>query len=220
MKGEGKMKYSIDGISKERTIKSVDVVKMVEEVEQGENSKEQQEQKNKRIIVVNYLDGTQDIFDFSLVTLRQIEDIMLAQGKKYVAKGSKKIFLNSNIHALFAGMAVLSGGAAAFVASPLVAVALGVTAISCGTAAVVGHVKKQDYKKYEFFFRKVADKLDDYKKILATEQEIAEPKSTKSTKMTGIRQLDNTSMRSLETIVTKVERYHEIEKGRQKVKTL
>jgi len=214
------MKYSIVGISKERTIKSVDLVRMVEEVEKEENTKEKQEPKYKNVIIVNYLDGTQDVFDFDSATLKKIEEIMMAQGKKYVDKSSKRVFLNETVHKLLAGMAVLTGGAVAFAGSPIISVALGIAAISFGTAAVTGYAQKRDYQKYEFFFRKVADKLDDYKKILATEEALANPKQTKAAKMSGIRQLDKTSMRSLNTIVAKVERYHEIEENRQKVKTL
>ena len=58
LKGEFDMKYSIEGIEKSRIIKSTQII----------NKKD-----SDKAIIVNYLDGTQDVFDLNNENLKRIE---------------------------------------------------------------------------------------------------------------------------------------------------
>lgn len=219
------MKYSIEGISKEKTIKSVELIKKSKNYVVTKNDRMDlqvdKEQVPTKIIAVNYLDGTQDIFEFTEETLKRIEDIMLSQAKYYVDKNSKKLLFDGKLQFCLTILAVLSTVACAFgVSSILLSAGFGILAVSSGLTAIVCGVKKHDVKKYEFFLKQVIDKLENYKQILDKENSLAKSKTPKSSTLSGIMDLDKTPTKSLNSIVTKVERYNEIEGKSPKRKTL
>lgn len=216
------MKYSIDGISKEKTIRSVELVK------KGKENKKSQSKTDviieipeSKVIMVNYLDGTQDIFDFNAETLKRIENIMTSQAKEYVEKNSKNLLLNPTLRLIFIVGAIVAAGLVIGVELPTFTTALiGSTSIILGAAAISGTVKAQDVKKYNLFLKKVSGKLNEYIEILKKENELVARKEQKTAKITGIRELDKTSVKTLNKIVTKVDRYQEIDGKGQKTKTL
>ena len=215
------MKYSIDGISKEKTIKSVELVKKGQEGKKRKSQKEEASVQTTSVIMVNYLDGTQDIFDFNAETLKRIETIMTSQAKEHVEKNSKSLWLNPSLRLIFAvGALIAAGFAVGSGLSVLPTTLFGSIAALLGTTAIVGTVKAQDVKKYNLFLKKVSGKLNEYIEILRKENALVDKKEQQSAKITGIRELDKTSTKTLQTIATKVERYNEIEGKSPKTKTL
>lgn len=221
------MKYSIEGIEKEKTIKSVELIKKSKDYviadydRMGEVQLGRKTEQTSKIIIVNYLDGTQDVFDFNEETLKRIENIMTSQAKEYVDKNSKSLLLNPSVRlVLTVGTMISTGVAVGLGLSILPTTILGTIAVLCGTTAIVGTVKAEDVKKYNLFLKKVSGKLNEYQGILTKENELVDKKEQKTSKISGIRELDKTSVKTLNEIVTKVERYNEIEGKSPKSKTL
>lgn len=215
------MKYSIEGISKEKTIKSVELVKKRQEDKKRKVQTEDKTTQTTNMIIVNYLDGTQDIFDFNVETLKRIENIMTSQAKEYVDKNSKSFWVNPTFRLMLMLGAIICAGYGLCTGLSIPSVAIfGSGAVILGTAAIVGTIKDKDIKKYNFYLKSVSGKLNEYIEILKKENALVDKKEQQNVKITGIRELDKTSTKTLNEIVTKVERHHEIEGKSPKIKNL
>lgn len=205
------MKYSIEGIEKSRVIKSTQIL----------NKKAYG-----RAIIVNYLDGSQDVFDLNEDNLKKIEQIAEEQGKKFVSKkgktlGKGKLFLNVSLMALgimlvtFVSQMIVSGATTYGVIAGLAALLLGLTS---GASFINIKEKERYIKKYQLYFEQVKDKLNDYQLILEKEKQLLNQRNNDSVKLNSVLDLDSISLSQVENINEKVDRYYKVEK--QKVKKL
>lgn len=205
------MKYSIEGIEKSRVIKSTQII----------NKKAYG-----RAIIVNYLDGSQDVFDLNEENLKKIEQIAEEQGKKFVAKkgqtlGKGKLFLNVSLMVLgvmlvtFISQMIVSGATLYSIITGLTSLLLGLTA---GVSTINIKNKEKYIKKYQLYFEQVKDKLNDYQLILEKEKQLLNQKNNEPVKLNSVLDLDSISLSQVESINEKVDRYYRVEK--QKVKKL
>lgn len=205
------MKYGIEGIEKSRVIKSTQIL----------NKKAYG-----RAIIVNYLDGSQDVFDLNEDNLKKIEQIAEEQGKKFVSKKSKplgkgKLFLNVSLMVLgimlvtFVSQMIISGATTYSIIAGLATLLLGLTS---GVSFINIKVKERYIKKYQLYFEQVKDKLNDYQLILEKEKQLLNQKNNEPVKLNSVLDLDSISLSQVESINEKVDRYYKVEK--QKVKKL
>ena len=203
------MKYSIEGIDKSRVIKSTQVV----------NKKAYG-----RAIIVNYLDGTQDVFDLSEENLKKIEEIAETQGRKFVSEKGKilgKSKFATNVCLMLLGVSLV------FLVSQMIAT--GVTIYSAitglmsvllgsfsGVSAINVKSKEKYIKKYQLYFDQVKGKLSAYQEILDREKQIFNQNSNESIKLNSVLDLDNVSLEQVESINEKVDRYCEVDKTKVK----
>lgn len=205
------MKYSIEGIEKSRVIKSTQII-------------------NKKAyghaIIVNYLDGSQDVFDLNEENLKKIEEIAEEQGKRFVSKKGKtlkpwKIVLNTCLM-LLGIMLVCLASSLIVEGATLVSAVAGLASLLLGLMAgisVINTKNKEKYiKKYQLYFEQVKDKLNDYQQILEKEKQLLNQKNNESVRLNSVLDLDNVSLKQVESINEKVDRYYKID--RQKVKKL
>ena len=205
------MKYSIEGIEKSRVIKSTQII----------NKKAYG-----RAIIVNYLDGSQDVFDLNEENLKKIEQIAEEQGKRFVSKKGKalkpwKIILNICLMLLgimlvcLASSLIVEGATLVSIIAGLTSVSLGLMA---GISAISAKSKEKYIKKYQLYFEQVKDKLNDYQLILEKEKQLLNQKNNEPVKLNSVLDLDSISLSQVESINEKVDRYYKVEK--QKVKKL
>ncbi len=205
------MKYGIEGIEKSRVIKSTQIL----------NKKAYG-----RAIIVNYLDGSQDVFDLNEDNLKKIEQIAEEQGKKFVSKKSKplgkgKLFLNVSLMVLgimlvtFVSQMIISGATTYSIIAGLATLLLGLTS---GVSFINIKDKERYIKKYQLYFEQVKDKLNDYQLILEKEKQLLNQKNNEPVKLNSVLDLDSISLSQVESINEKVDRYYKVEK--QKVKKL
>lgn len=205
------MKYGIEGIEKSRVIKSTQIL----------NKKAYG-----RAIIVNYLDGSQDVFDLNEDNLKKIEQIAEEQGKKFVSKKSKplgkgKLFLNVSLMVLgimlvtFVSQMIISGATTYSIIAGLATLLLGLTS---GVSFISIKDKERYIKKYQLYFEQVKDKLNDYQLILEKEKQLLNQKNNEPVKLNSVLDLDSISLSQVESINEKVDRYYKVEK--QKVKKL
>ena len=208
------MKYSIESISKGKTIKSVDIINHSKDGE-----KTNSEKTTVRVIVVNYLDGTQDIVKFDSEVLKNIEQVMVGQAKRYANdKNAKKVKYSIAQYACF--VASLVGLVSAFLASGLLPLIISIAAIvASGAIAVDIQVRKNDLDKYELFVKEGLSKVEDYKKIISEESKLVNSKANQNPKFEGVISLDDLSKGDLREVIEKVER-RDTYTGKQKVKSL
>lgn len=209
------MKYSIEGLVKSRTIRSTQII----------NKKD-----SGKAIIVNYLDGTQDVFELNNENLEQIRKISESQGKKFILQGSKslrtrKLAMNINLF-VFGVMVVVSAlsipaivtlnGVVLFnIVEWIITLLLGLMSI----VSVINVKSKKKYiKKYQLYFEQVKDKLNDYNKILEKEKQLTKKKNNDSVKLNSVLDLDNVSLKQVESINEKVDRYYKVD--REKVKKI
>ena len=205
------MKYSIEGIIRARTIKSTQII----------NKKN-----SGKAIIVNYLDGTQDVFDLTDENLEKIVEIAEEQGRRFasvkpkilngVIKGSLKvisllaILIVSLLFVMFKAGTIVT----AFIA-PVEVLLL----ILEGAAIDTFNTKcreKEDLKKFRLYFNEVKDKLNDYKQIIEKEKQLTKEKSNDRVKLNSILDLDNVTLQQVQNINEKVDRYREVEKTKVK----
>lgn len=209
------MKYNIEGIEKSKTIKSTQII----------NKKN-----SGKAIIVNYLDGTQDVFELNNENLNAIKDITETQGKQFVLQESKKlriekIVANINLF-LFIAMIVLS--TLSTLICPLFGISISFSTLESLVALLLGLVSvfsvinikhKQKYlEKYKLYFEQVKEKLEDYKEILEKEKQLTKQKNNDSVRLNSVLDLDNVSLKQVESINDKVDRYYKVD--RQKVKKI
>lgn len=205
------MRYSIEGIEKSRVIKSTQII-------------------NKKssgcAIIVNYLNGTQDVFELSDENLKKIEEIAEEQGKKFVSKKSKnlkngKMLLNTCLMVLgamlvaFVSLMITSGITIYTIITGLASLLLG---LMVGISILDIKSKEKYIKKYQLYFEQVKDKLNDYQQILEKEKQLLNQKNNEPVKLNSVLDLDSISLSQVESINEKVDRYYKVD--RQKVKKL
>ena len=200
------MKYSIEGIEKAKTIKSTQIIN-----KKGSN----------KAIIVNYLDGTQDVFELNDDNVKNIKEIAEMQGKKFAQSGLKKIkigVITMTVNLFFFILSMIIN-VVAFPTYGLVPLGVIISAI-LGVMTVVSFtdvsIKKNYVDKYQLYFEQIKDKLNDYKEILEKEKQLTNQKSNDQFKLDSVLDLDNVSLKQVESINGKVDRYREIEKTKVK----
>lgn len=205
------MKYSVEGIEKSRIIKSTQII----------NKKD-----SDKAIIVNYLDGTQDVFDLNNENLKRIEEIAEEQGKMFVSKKGKilkrrELFFQICVM-VFAGMLMISVGLKIYLGATIYTTIAWLASLLSGLMVVVSKLnmksKEKYIKKYQLYFEQVKNKLSDYQQILEKEKQLTKQKNNDSVKLNSVLDLDNVSLKQVESINEKVERYYKVD--RQKVKKL
>ena len=205
------MKYSVEGIEKSRIIKSTQII----------NKKD-----SDKAIIVNYLDGTQDVFDLNNENLKKIEEIAEEQGKMFVSKKGKilkrrELFFLICVM-IFAGMLMISVGLKIYLGATIYTTIAWLASLLSGLMVVVSKLnmksKEKYIKKYQLYFEQVKNKLSDYQQILEKEKQLTKQKNNDSVKLNSVLDLDNVSLKQVESINEKVERYYKVD--RQKVKKL
>lgn len=205
------MKYSIEGIENSRIIKSTQII----------NKKD-----SNKAIIVNYLDGTQDVFELNEENLEKIEEIAEDQGKKFISgKGKviKKFKIASTIYlglfginlVLFFGRMIAMGFTMHSIITGLASVLL---AVATGISTINIKNKEKYIKKYQLYFDQIKDKINDYQEILEKEKQLTNQKSNNQLKLDSVLDLDSVSLKQVERINEKVDRYYKVDK--QKVKKL
>jgi hypothetical protein len=211
LKGEFDMKYSIEGIEKSRIIKSTQII----------NKKD-----SDKAVIVNYLDGTQDVFDLNNENLKKIEEIAEEQGKMFVSKKGKILKRRELLFLIcvmiFAGMLMISVGLKIYLGATIYTTIAWLASLLSGLMVVVSKLnmksKEKYIKKYQLYFEQVKNKLSDYQQILEKEKQLTKQKNNDSVKLNSVLDLDNVSLKQVESINEKVERYYKVD--RQKVKKL
>ena len=200
------MKYKIEGIEKSNTIKSTQVVNT----------------KNKKAIMVNYLDGTQDVFELNDEILHKIETIMNDQAQKFCDKYTKSNITFKGVKQFFAALLIVFGTASTALLAfnalvpAIVMSSLGVTSLSLLAAACR---EEKYYLKYKLYIDSTMNKLQEYKDILEKEKQLSLSKSSKNDcKIKDVGDLDKVSYKYVRSIEEKVDRYNAIDP--QKKKTL
>lgn len=205
------MKYSIEGIEKSRIIKSTQII----------NKKD-----SDKAVIVNYLDGTQDVFDLNNENLNRIEEIAEEQGKMFVSK-KEKILKRRELFFLmcvmvFAGMLMISVGSKIYLGATIYTTIAWLASLLSGLMVVVSKLnmksKEKYINKYQLYFEQVKNKLSAYQQILEKEKQLTKQKNNDSVKLNSVLDLDNVSLKQVESINEKVERYYKVD--RQKVKKL
>lgn len=205
------MKYSIEGIEKSRIIKSTQII----------NKKD-----SDKAVIVNYLDGTQDVFDLNNENLKRIEEIAEEQGKMFVSKKGKILKRRELFFLIcvmvFAGMLMISVGLKIYLGATIYTTIAWLASLLSGLMVVVSKLNKKSkekyIKKYQLYFEQVKNKLSDYQQILEKEKQLTKQKNNDSVKLNSVLDLDNVSLKQVESINEKVERYYKVD--RQKVKKL
>lgn len=205
------MKYSIEGIEKSRIIKSTQII----------NKKD-----SDKAVIVNYLDGTQDVFDLNNENLNRIEEIAEEQGKMFVSKKGKILKRRELFFLIcvmvFAGMLMISVGLKIYLGATIYTTIAWLASLLSGLMVVVSKLnmksKEKYINKYQLYFEQVKNKLSDYQQILEKEKQLTKQKNNDSVKLNSVLDLDNVSLKQVESINEKVERYYKIDI--QKVKKL
>ena len=205
------MKYSIEGIEKSRIIKSTQII----------NKKD-----SDKAIIVNYLDGTQDVFDLNNENLKRIEEIAEEQGQMFVSKKGKILKRRELLFLIcvmiFAGMLMISVGLKIYLGATIYTTIAWLASLLSGLMVVISKLnmksKEKYINKYQLYFEQVKNKLSDYQQILEKEKQLTKQKNNDSVKLNSVLDLDNVSLKQVESINEKVERYYKVD--RQKVKKL
>lgn len=207
------MKYEIDGIEKGKTIKSVQVVNQATPVacfpSTGSN--------RMQVIMVDYLDGTQDVFKFNEETLKNIKNMVDTQAKKFVdnqkGKFPKWLEVNAGLSGSFLAFTVATIFDKAFIPTIIFAV----LSFAFAGNAVRINAKNKNIKKHKIYVEKIIGKLEEYNEILKKENGLSKEPNKE---LVSIINIDKKSVKELEHIGNKIERYNEIEGKSPKKKTL
>lgn len=197
------MKYSIEGIEKSKIIKSTQQI----------NTKN-----SGKAIIVNYLDGTQDVFELNDENLNRIIEVMEVQGNNYIIgsaagiKDKRKLCYVTVL--MWLVISILASLLKQF--SPFILSSIGFFGVSALVSFISLKKEKNYLKKYQLYFEKVKAKLESYQEILEKEKQLTKTKNRNSVKLNSVLDLDRVSLRQVQKIDEKVDRYQEIEK--QKVK--
>lgn len=197
------MKYKIEGIEASETIKSTQVINT----------------KNKKVIMVNYLDGTQDVFELNDDILNKIETMMNYQAKKY-CKAKKTGFnftTEKMIFLIFASCFASLGIAFSLANSTIPAIVSACLTWAFGALIAKTRAKEKYYLKYKLYLDSTNKKMQEYKDILKKEKQLSLSKSkSNNCKINNIGDLDKVSYKYVKSIDEKVDRYNEINKAKTK----
>lgn len=206
------MKYAIEGIEKGRTIKSVQIVDCAKKTE--ESSKVL----SAKVIMVDYLDGTQDVFEFNEETLKKIQNMVDAQAKIFVNKQKGKFPAWFEVNIILSGIAIILS-AAGILADKMILFGI-ISAVAslvfAGNAVRINTIDK-NVKKHKIYVEKIMGKLEEYNEILKKENQF---NKTTNKELVDIINIDKQSVKKLEQIGNKIERYNEIEGKSPKKKSL
>lgn len=207
------MKYTIEGIDKSKIIKSTQIVATSGKIDGAKSDK---------AIMVNYLDGTQDVFEATKENLDRIIEIAESQAEIYVENKDEKIFTFK-----IAKFAIILLNAiillfALLQSTPVLIGTISVSSILIATIISLSNRKIKYIKKYDLYVKDIKNKLESYKEIITKENSLTKSKSKKqaSPKLENVLDLDKVSLKDLEDINNKVERYNEIEGKSPKKKSL
>ena len=209
------MKYEIKDLEKGRTIKSVQIVKGKKNthINLGEIVPVSVD-----LIMVDYLDGTQDVFEFNEETLKRIQNKVDYQVKLFVNQEKVKFPLWFESNVTLAVSALLVGLAATFYDKILVAGIISAAASLVFTGnAIRLNSKNKNIKKHKIYVDKIMGKLEEYNDILKKENALSKEVNKN---LVDIINIDNKSVKELEYIGNKIERYNDIEGKSPKKKSL
>lgn len=209
------MKYGIEGISDGKVIESVEIVKKAENAKSNIKKKttfaDGLTEEARDIILVNYRNGTQDVFELDEQKLKALIEIMDKQATAYVNKSKKNRFRKGfEIFVLNFGGAIIAASGIVFMVINPAAVILeaGLCMFGVGTLIYVNSnekKKKNDVKKYELYVNKLRNDLQYYVDIVEEEKKI-DPK-VENVKCTSIIDLDSITLEEAKQIRDKVQRY-------------
>ena len=208
------MKYEIDGIEKGKTIKSVQIVNKATKFEvfssTGCNTM--------KVIMVDYLDGTQDVFEFNEETLRRIQNKVSDQAQMFVSQQKEAFPLSFEVNVIFTFLGFLLASTALFVDGMIIlGIISSVLSLVCGSNAVRLNNKNQSIRKHKIYVEKIMGNLEEYNEILKKENGLSKESNKE---LVNIINIDNKSVKELEYIGNKIERYNEIEGKSPKKKSL
>lgn len=197
------MKYNIDGIKKSKIIKSTQTI----------NKKDK-----KKAIIVNYLDGTQDVFELNDTNLSKIEELAEQQGKIFAQKKEKRVSLPIlKLFITIIAFIVLNP----VLSHPIIKVLLVLSASIdvVFLARFLNGIKKNRYlKKYQLYFNNIKENLDEYKEILESEKQLVKNKN--NVELNSVLDLDKMTLKQVENVKDKIERYQAIDKQKVKIKKM
>lgn len=209
------MKYEIKGIEKGKTIKSVQVV---DGAKLEKRPSGMLKTNSSKLIMVDYLDGTQDVFEFDEKTINRIQNIVDAQASCFVSVESEKMPLWGEFNYVFSGACIL-------IALNLLNSIIGMAICCSGAIIFLGNgirikLREKSLKKHIIYEDKIQGKLEEYRNILEKEKHLSKTNSKQHNEMEPVINIDNKSIKELEYIGNKIERYNEIDDKNPKVKTL
>ena len=208
------MKYEIDGIEKGRTIKSVQVIDTTKPILYlGSN------EKNKiKVIMVDYLDGTQDVVEFNEETLKRIQNIVDSQAQTFVNKEKGKFPAWLEVNVILSGIAIVLSVTGILVDKMILfGIISAAASLMFGVNAVRINAIDKNVKKHKIYVEKIMGKLEEYNEILKKENALSKEVNKN---LVDIINIDKKSVKELEQIGNKIERYNEIEGKSPKKKSL
>ena len=208
------MKYEIDGIEKGRTIKSVQVIDTTKPVLYlGANTN------NKvKVIMINYLDGTQDVVEFNEETLKRIQNIVDSQAQTFVNKEKRKFPAWFEVNVILSGIAIVLSVTGILVDKMILfGIISAAASLMFGVNAVRINAIDKNVKKHKIYVEKIMGKLEEYNEIIKKENALSKEVNKN---LVDIINIDKKSVKELEQIGNKIERYNEIEGKSPKKKSL
>ena len=168
--------------------------------------------------MVDYLDGTQDIFEFNEETLNKIQNKVDAQAKMFVDKENVKFPLWFEANAFLSFGALMLAISGVFYEKMIIFGIMSAAAslVFAGNAARI-HAKNKNIKKHRIYVEKIMGKLEEYNEILKKENALSKEQNKN---LVDIINIDKSSVKELEQIGNKIERYNDIEGKSPKKKTL
>ena len=208
------MKYEIDGIEKGRTIKSVQVIDTTKPVLYlGSNTN------NKvKVIMINYLDGTQDVVEFNEETLKRIQNIADSQAQTFVNKEKRKFPAWFEVNVILSGIAIVLSVTGILVDKMILfgIISAAASLVFAGNAIRLNS-KNKNIKKHKIYVDKIMGKLEEYNEILKKENALSKEQNKN---LVDVINIDKSSVKELEQMGNKIERYNEIEGKSPKKKSL
>lgn len=210
------MKYKIDDIEKGKTIKSVQIVNSTKKGLENEKSEKI------KVIMVNYLDGTQDVFEFNEETLNKIQEIVDKQAQAFVKDRKNRFPIEASLgFLLFVGIVSGIVCPAMISTNSLFAAVLGLASVTSLLGVLKLNSIRTSIEKHKIYVNKIMNKLQEYNEIVSKENEFVQVSSKdKLRKPIDIVNIDNKSIDELNYIGDKIERYNEIDGKKPKTKSL
>ncbi len=207
------MKYEIDGIEKGKTIKSVQLVNQPTPVAYFPSTGSNRMQ----VIMVDYLDGTQDVFEFNEETLKNIKNMVGTQAKTFVEKQKDKFTFWFETNAGASVLTLICTVCTIFDKTIILTYIFAIASFVFAGNAVRLNDKNKSIKKHRIYVEKIMGKLEEYNEILKKENSLSKEENKK---LVDIINIDKKSVKELEHIGNKIERYNEIEGKSPKKKSL
>lgn len=175
------MKYGIQGIERSKTIKSTQII----------NKKD-----SDKAIIVNYLDGTQDVVDLTDENLKKIKIVVEKQGKMFAERPQ------------FPSGPLLAASLLTFFLSIIVET---LTPISVGIGFIVpvlsvllsirGKKVNNEIEKYHSYFLQIKGDLEQYKEVLEKSKQLTKSKAQVITNLEDVLKLDSISLKQIRDVL-------------------